>query len=68
MNANRRKALAAAAVVRSKVLGLELDEALSVALEKAGVQVSEIERAGLQRDAAALYDRVDKPEQQEIAI
>lgn len=68
MNANRRKALVAAAVVRARVLGLDLDESIVIALEKAGVQVSEIERSGLRRDAAALLDRVDKPEQQEIAI
>jgi len=51
VNADRRKALIACTAVRVILRGMPLDEALAAALEKAGSQVSEIERAGLRRDA-----------------
>lgn len=51
MNADRRKVLIAGAVVRAKLRDMSLDDALATTLEKADVQVTEIERAGLRRDA-----------------
>ena len=70
MNADRRKALIACAAVRVILRGMPLDEALSAALAKAGVQVSEHERRQLLRDvaAAAAGRWPDKPGQLEEAI
>ncbi len=70
MNADRRKALIACAAIRVILRGMQVDEALTAALEKAGVQVSEHERRQLLRDAeaAAAGRWPDKPGQLEEAI
>lgn len=70
MNADRRKALIAAAVIRAKLLGLELGAALEIAIQNGGAQVSKIERAGLLRSAQSAYDGhwPDKPGQIELAV
>ena len=70
MNANHRKALIACAAIRVILRGMQVDEALTAALEKAGVQVSEIERAGLRRDAETMLAGrwPDEPRQIEIAM
>ena len=70
MNANHRKVLICCTVIRARLQELQLDEALTATLEKAGVQVSEHERHQLLRDAeAVLAGRwPDTPEQIEIAM
>jgi len=71
VNANLRNALIACAAIRVILRGMQLDEALDAALEKAGAQVSEIERAGLRRDVEHVLAGgrwPDKPGQLEAAI
>lgn len=70
MNTNRRKVLIAGTVVRAKLRDMSLDDALAATLAKAEIQVTEIERAGLRRDAEQVLGGrwPDKPGQIEIAI
>ncbi|PDO11600.1 MAG: hypothetical protein BLM47_00240 [Candidatus Reconcilbacillus cellulovorans] len=70
MNFNQRNALIACSTIRVILRGMQVDGALDAALAKAGVQVSEIERAGLRRDAeaAAAGRWPGKPGQLEAAI
>lgn len=51
MNANRRKVLISGTVVRAKLRDMSLDDALDETLAKAEIEVTEIEWAGLRRDA-----------------
>ena len=70
MNADRCKVLVACTVIRARLQEISLDAALAATLEKAGVQVTEVERRQLLRDAeAVLAGRwPDEPRQIEIAM
>mgnify|MGYP001232334460 FL=1 len=70
MNADRRKVLVACTVIRARLQELQLDAALAATLEKAGVQVTEVERRQLLRDAEAVLagSWPDEPRQIEIAM
>lgn len=50
MSTNQRKVIVVGSIVRAKLLGIPLDEALAITLEKFGAQVSEFERDGLRQD------------------
>lgn len=70
MNANHRKVLVACTVIRVRLQEISLDAALAATLEKAGVQVTEVERRQLLRDAEAVLAGScrDEPRQIEIAM
>jgi len=66
-----RTALIACSAIRVILLGMPVETALDAALEKAGVQVSEIERRQLLRDIEQVIVSgrwPDKPGQLDIAI
>jgi|GEM_PF-2659771 len=68
MNA-RHKALVASTVIRSKLLGIGLDEAIAATLEKTCTKASEAERKRLLRDAVELLKRLhkqDKPTRKDL--